>query len=83
VGLISRLLGRRRPTFDAPAAPDPARLEEARREADRSGEVLDQVKAHDRRVTETSERAARALRQNHLGPSFWAWAESLGDRRSP
>lgn len=80
---VRRLLGRRRPDFAAPPPPDPARLEEARREADHAGEVLDRVRRDDQRVNETAERAERLRRQNHLGPSFWRWAESLGERRTP
>lgn len=80
---VHRWLGRRRPDFGAPALPDPARLEEARREADRSGEVLRRVEADHGRVEATAARAEKLRRQNHLGPSFWRWAESLGERRTP
>lgn len=80
MGWINRWFGRRRHALPlAPPTPDPDRLSQAVAEAQRADSILKRVQGHDQRVTETSDRATQALRQNHLGPSFWAWAESLGD----
>lgn len=79
---INRWFGRRRNALPAaPPMPDPDRLSQAVAEAQRAEHVLKRVQSNDQRVTETSARAADALRQNHLGPSFWTWAESLGEAR--
>lgn len=79
---VRRMFGRRRPDLVCPpAAPDPARMERARRASDQAGEVLDRVIADHQRVEETAKRAEDLRRQNHLGPSFWAWAESLQDKQ--
>lgn len=76
---VRRWFGRRRPDFGVPPPPDPIRMGEAVAEAQRAKVVLDRVRRDDQRVNETAERADRLRRQNHLGPSFWAWAESLGE----
>lgn len=83
MGWLSKVLGRRRPVFDVPTQPDPDRLRIAEAEAIRADEVLQRALADDQEVTRTSDRARRIHRQNHLGPSFWDWAESLGERKHP
>jgi hypothetical protein len=84
VGWVRRWLGRRRPDFGTPPpCPDASRLRDAVTEARRAEETLGQVRGDDQRVNEAADRAARLRRQNHLGPSFWDWAEHLGERRSP
>lgn len=82
MGLISRWLGRRRPEFAAPPCPDQARLLEAARRAQEAQRTLDQVEAQQPRIDAAAATADALRRQNHLGPSFWAWAETLGRDRA-
>lgn len=79
---IRRLFGRRLPDFAAPPPTHPGRLEAARREAARAGEVLKRVQEDNQKIEEAAARAEKLRKQNHLGPSFWAWAESLGHGRT-
>lgn len=60
----------RRPNLRPPAL-DPSGLEEARQAVREAVEVHHRVLELEPVVTERSEKAARQLRENHLGPSIW------------
>jgi len=76
---LGRRFGRRRPIGLEPPPPlPPGTVRRAEQAADHAAEVLDRVERQDDQVRKVSARADRILRENNLGPRFWA---ALGDRR--
>lgn len=72
-----RRKAQRRPA--APVGPTPAEIERAAQEAERSRATLHKVQAQTPEVETTAQHLERKLRENNIGPRFWA---ALGERRA-
>lgn len=73
-----RVKGKKRPA-NPPAGPTPADIERAAQEAQRARATLHQVEAQTPEVETTAQHLERKLRENSIGPRFWA---ALGERRA-
>jgi hypothetical protein len=67
----------RRDRHTAPPAPDPRRINEARRAAESAGQELNAVRERNPEVEASAASATRLLRENNLGPAFM---KALGQR---
>jgi hypothetical protein len=59
--------------------PTPEDIERAAQEAERSRATLHRVQAQTPEVETTAQHLERKLRENNIGPRFWA---ALGERRA-
>ena len=66
-----RRWSRRKAILKPPPAPEPERMEEARRAARDAHQILGEVLSQEPSVEARAEKAARIHRENHLGHSVW------------
>lgn len=70
---------RRHPRVPPPVGPTPAEIELAAREAAAARHQLNRVEAQAPEVETKAQGLERRLRENNIGPRFWA---ALGEKRA-